>query len=334
MSDAPAWLASLLACPRCRAPLEREGSDHRCAGCGRVYPERFGIPDFRLEPDPHIGVREEEAKVRRLHAGAEGAGWRELVARYYAMTPENPPELHRRYVRSMERSVARGGGLLDRLTRAFPESRAGALLDLGCGTAGLAAAAAGRWSRVVGVDVALRWIVIGRQRLVEEGVRVPLLLANAEALPFREGAFDAVVADAVLEHVRRSAAMVDEAIRVLAPGGPFLFSTNNRYSLLPEPHVRLWGFGFLPRRWMEPVARGLRKTPYRAWLHGPSELTRVLGGRGRVALPDFAPGELGPDRERLRRIWERLRRFPPSRVLLSRFAPILYVEGRKPPSQS
>lgn len=334
MSDAPAWLAELLACPRCRAPVEREGRVHRCPGCGHAYPERFGILDFRLEPDPYIGIREEEAKVRRLLAGAEGAGWRELVARYYTMTPENPPELHRRYVGALERSVARGAGLVDRLTRRFPESGAGAFLDLGCGTAGLAAAAAGRWSRVVGVDVALRWLVIGRQRLVEEGVRAPLLLANAEALPFRRGVFDAVGADGVLEHVRRSEGMMDEAIRVLAPGGAFLLTTNNRYSLLPEPHVRLWGFGFLPRRWMEPVARRLRRTPYRARLHGRSELRRLVGGRGRIVVPGFAPGELGPEREPVRRIWELLRRFPPTRSLLFRFGPIFYVEGRKPPSQS
>lgn len=335
MSGVPAWLAEILACPRCRARVEREGPGHRCAGCGEFYPARFGIPDFRLEPDPYIGIPEEEAKVHRLLAGAgEDAGWRELVARYYAMTPENPRELTRRYVRAMERSVDRADGLLDRLTRGDPETRAGALLDLGCGTAGLAAAAARRGRRVVGVDVALRWIVIGRRRLVEEGVRAPLLLANAEALPFRGDVFDAVAADAVLEHVRRSGAMVDETIRVLAPGGGFLFTTNNRYSLLPEPYVRLWGFGFLPRRWMEPVARRLRMTPYRARLHGPSELRRVLDGRGRVTLPGFASGELGPEREAVRRIWEVLRRFPLTRGLLLRFGPMFYVVGRNPRSQS
>lgn len=334
MSGEPSWLAELLACPRCRAPLEGAGPGFRCAACGRSFPRRFGIPDFRLEPDPYIGIDEEEEKVRRLLAEPDAAGWRELVARYYAMTPENPPALHRRYVRAMERASARGRGLLDRLPRVAPGLREGTLLDLGCGSAGLAAAAAGRWKRVVGVDVALRWIVIGRRRLTDEGIRMPLLLANAEALPFRDGVFDAVVADAVLEHVRRSDEAVDEALRVLGPGGGFLFTTHNRYSLLPEPHVRLWGLGFLPRHWMEPVARGLRKTPYRARLHGPSELRRILRGRGRVSLPDFAPGELGPERERARRIWERLRRFPPTRALLGRVAPVFYVEGGKPPSQS
>ena len=330
----PDWLAGILACPRCRGPVERQSAGHRCVGCGRVFPDRFGIPDFRIERDPYIGVRDEEAKVGRLLEGMEGAGWRELVRRYYAMTPENPPQLHRRYARAMERSVARGGALLDRLARLHPGAPTGAILDLGCGTAGLTSVAAGRGSRVVGVDVALRWIVIGRRRLAEEDVRAPLLLAGAEALPFRDAAFDAVVADAVLEHVGQSAVMMDETIRVLAPGGGFLFTTNNRFSLLPEPHVRLWGFGFLPRRWMAPVARRLRRTPYQARLHGRGELTRLLGGRGRVVLPELAPGELGPDREPLRRAWERLRRFPPSRALLSRFGPLLYLEGRKPASQS
>lgn len=334
MAAPPSWLEDMLACPRCRSPVARRASAHRCAGCGSTYPERFGIPDFRLEPDPFIGVAAEEEKVARLLAGSEAAGWRELVDRYYAITPENPPALHRRYLRSMERSVARGAALLDRLPGGDGRVAGGPLLDLGCGTGGLAVAAARRRARVVGVDVALRWLLIGRRRLEEEGAPVPLLLAGAEALPFRDGVFEAVVADAVLEHVRRSHAMIDETIRVLAPGGSFLFATNNRYSLLPEPHVRLWGFGFLPRRWMAPVARALRRTPYRARLHGRSELDRILGSRGRVVPPTFATGELGPEGERVRRIWERMRRSRLLRPLLVRFAPLFYVEGRKPPSQS
>lgn len=330
----PDWLEERLACPACGGPVAPAPGGRCCGSCGRSFPDRFGIPDFRLEPDPYISFEDEEAKVRRVLEGAEGAGWRELVERYYTITPENPPSLHRRYVRSMEAAFARAEGLLDRLERRFPDAPRTALLDLGCGTCGLTIAAAGRWPRTVGVDVALRWIAIGHRRQEEEGIEAPLLLANAEALPLHEGAVGAVVADAVLEHARRSRDLLDETLRVLAPGGGYLLTTNNRWSALPEPHVRIWGFGLLPRRWMEPAARRLRRTPYRARLHSPLELARVVAGRGRVTLPELAPGSLGPGRERARRAWEALRRFPPTRAVLRLVAPLFYIEGEKPRSQS
>lgn len=333
-SPLPPWLEAALACPACRGPVMRTGGGWSCAACPRTFPVRLGLPDFRLEPDPYISIEDELAKTRRVLEGAEGFGWRALVERYYAITPENPPGLHRRYVRAMEGAVARGAGLVDRLATRLDGPPGGTLLDLGCGTCGLTAAAAARWPRVVGVDVALRWMAIGRRRLEEAGVAAPLLLANAESLPFRGGTFEAVVADAVLEHARRPADMVEETLRILSPGGPFLLTTNNRYGILPEPHVRLWGFGLLPRRWMAPVARRVRRTPYRARLLSRGEIERLLAGRGRVALPDFAPGALGPGRERARRWWERLRGFGPTRAALRRISPLFYVEGRKPRSKS
>ena len=133
---------------------------------------------------------------------------------------------------------------------------------------------------------------------------------------------------------RRSGPSTTTSRHRIVGRGPFLLTTHNRYGLLPEPHVRLWGFGFLPRRWMEPVARRVRRTPYRARLLSRRELGRLLAGRGRVALPSLAPGALGPGRERVRRWWERLRRFPPTRAALRRVSPLFYLEGRKPRSQS
>ena len=203
------------------------------------------------------------------------------------------------------------------------------LLDVGCGTGGMSIAASREGLRVVGVDVALRWLVMGAQRLREEGVDVPLVCANAESLPFRADSFDAVVADAVVEHVRSPARMRDEALRVLHRGGAFFFTTNNRYSMLPEPHVRIWGFGLIPRSWMERVANRVRRTPYKARLLSRAELSRLFRGVGEVMLPWFEPGELGERNETLRRSWERMRRFPPFRILVGFVVPQYFVIGRR-----
>lgn len=325
----PSWLEDLLICPACGADVEGSARSFRCTVCGSEYPVRYGIPDFRRWPDPYITVDDELAKIRKLLTPA-GRSFRELLADYYyVLSPENP-ELHAHFIAAIEGSVVRGAALVLKLRAAFPDLGDRRLLDVGCGTAGLTLAASREFREVVGVDVALRYLLIGRQRLSEAGVDVPLICANAEALPFREGVFDAVLADSVLEHVRDSSRMRDETIRVLAPGGAFFFTTNNRFNILPEPHLRILGFGLLPRRWMEPVARRVRKTDYKTRLHSRRELRRIFRGVGRLDLPSYEPGELGERNERARRLWDVLRRIPPIRWLLTPVVPQYFISGRKP----
>ncbi len=65
--------------------------------------------------------------------------------------------------------------------------------------------------------------------------------ADASALPFRDGAFHAVVCRSVIEHLEDPARTFAEIFRVLAPNGHFVFLTPNRYdyvsvvaSLIPD----------------------------------------------------------------------------------------------------
>lgn len=327
-SVTPEWLQELLACPVCHGSLNQHELAYACASCTREYPVRFGIPDFRLVPDPYITFDREIAKIQALTAEGD-LSFRELLTVYYRLSPENPPVLHRQYIAAMEAAVDRGAALLRKLERRFPGLSHDSVLDIGCGTAGMTAAAARRCGRVVGVDVALRWLVIGRQRLVEEQVDAPLICANAESLPFKPETFSAVVADAVLEHVRDSVRMRDEIERVLRVPGAFFLTTNNRYSILPEPHVRLWGFGLLRRRWMESVAWHLRKTPYKARLHSRRELQHLFEGYGELLLPYFEEKELGSRGERMRKWWDRIRKIGPLRFLLRGVVPQYFIAGRK-----
>jgi ubiquinone/menaquinone biosynthesis C-methylase UbiE len=91
---------------------------------------------------------------------------------------------------------------------------AGRTLDLGTGTGrNLPGFPAG--ARPVGVDPhadALRW---ARRR----APGVPLVVARAEALPFRDGCFDTVVSGLVLCSVDDPDAALSEVRRVLRPGG-------------------------------------------------------------------------------------------------------------------
>src|SRR5438045_1198810 len=216
------WLDDLLACPACAKSLVRDERSYHCIACDRYYPIRFGIPDFRLAPDPYISIDDEVKKIERFSSPRRS--FAESVKKYYELTPESPPELHKHYLAAMEASVDRGSGILRKVRARHPALGREKLLDLGCGTGGMSIAAARQYNQVIGVDVALRWLVMASLRLEEEGVAVPLICANAESLPFKENVFDVVVSDAVLEHVRDRTQMRDDTMRVVNHGAAFVFT--------------------------------------------------------------------------------------------------------------
>jgi SAM-dependent methyltransferase len=118
------------------------------------------------------------------------------------------------------------------------EVRGRRVLELGCG-----AAAAARWlategAEVVGMDLSagmLRHALAGAART---GVRVPLVQADAMALPFRDAAFDVVcTAFGAVPFVADSGAVMREVYRVLRPGGRWVFSVTHpmRWIFLDDP---------------------------------------------------------------------------------------------------
>src|SRR3546814_9477907 len=110
----------------------------------------------------------------------------------------------------------------------------------------------------------------------EEGASAVLIAGVAEALPFADGLFSFVYSPDVIEHVTSQPAYLAEIHRVLSPGAPTLLNSPNRFSVLsPEPHVGIWGLGFLPRALMDPVCRLAGKGPYRSEEH-TSELQSLM----------------------------------------------------------
>jgi SAM-dependent methyltransferase len=96
------------------------------------------------------------------------------------------------------------------------------ILDIGCGEGQIARAVG-----AVGIDPVIEQLAVARER---GGVYAR---AGAASLPFADGAFDAVVACLVFEHIQEVDAAIDEVGRVLAPGGRFLFFLN--HPLLQTP---------------------------------------------------------------------------------------------------
>jgi SAM-dependent methyltransferase len=122
---------------------------------------------------------------------------------------------------------------------------------------------------------------------------VSLVACSAEHLPFRDDSFDLVVAGDVIEHVPDPVAMVRSCHRVLRGGGSLWLATPNRLSPTPEPHVRLWGVGYLPRPLGRAYVRLARGTDYHEInTLSHRRLARVLeatGGRGRIVAPPIVP---------------------------------------------
>ena len=152
------------------------------------------------------------------------------------------------------------------------------ILDLGCGRGAVLLSAAKRLTtgRAVGIDIWSRIDQSGNSpRAVEanatlEGVRDRVAFATADmtALPFADASFDVVVSNVAIHNLRGAAARlaaVDEAVRVLRPGGRLLLAdlrSTGAYA------ARLRALG------LQDVGR--RGLGWRMWWGGPWGATRLV----------------------------------------------------------
>jgi 2-polyprenyl-6-hydroxyphenyl methylase/3-demethylubiquinone-9 3-methyltransferase len=143
------------------------------------------------------------------------------------------------------------------------------ILDLGCGKGRFAAHLRERGAEVIGLDLSAA--MLGR------AVGLHRVRASARRLPFADSTFDAVVAIEVLEHVGAVGPILDEARRVLKPGGRLTVVDKNLGALdarrpwLPSGLVKriderrgLWMYpagGLVRERWFWPgvLKRRLRR---------------------------------------------------------------------------
>jgi SAM-dependent methyltransferase len=102
------------------------------------------------------------------------------------------------------------------------------VLEVGCGAASSSRWLATQGASVVAVDLSAGMLRHARAGAARSGIEVPLIQADALALPFADGRFDlAFTAFGAVPFVDDSAAVMREVFRVLRPGGRWVFSVTH-----------------------------------------------------------------------------------------------------------
>ena len=100
------------------------------------------------------------------------------------------------------------------------------VLDLACGTGYGAAEMSGFAAHVTGVDQSAEAIAHALANFATPTVE--FLQASVTAVPLPAGSFDLITAFEVIEHLANWRDLLNEARRLLAPGGQFIVSTPNK----------------------------------------------------------------------------------------------------------
>jgi len=198
VDDDPAALVPVLACVTCGGSLTWDATERAfsCSTCARSYPLREGIVHV-IEPEDLTGQNR-----RFAHLYDRFAWGYALFSRVAFAVGGMPEERGRREV--LDRLEPRGGRVLDVSTG--PGSNLPYLVarpDVG---------------EVHALDISIGQLRHARALVRRRGWRVPLCLANAEALPFRDETFDAVVHVGGINFFDDKARAVAEMARVARPG--------------------------------------------------------------------------------------------------------------------
>ena len=117
-----------------------------------------------------------------------------------------------RFSRYMERDA-------EAFYRRLPIPPGAELLDVACGAGQLSLIAARAGARVTGCDIATNWLVQARRNAAAEGLTLTFEEGDAEALPYGDATFDAVVSLIGAMFAPRPERVAAELTRVCRPGG-------------------------------------------------------------------------------------------------------------------
>jgi ubiquinone/menaquinone biosynthesis C-methylase UbiE len=238
---------------------------------------------------------------------------REACGEIHADAPEGEPEFYDQVERrrdELEPHIATFAN--------FEGARGLRLLEIGVGLGTDFTRFVRAGADATGVDLTERAIGLVRRRLELEGLRAELLVADAENLPFEDGAFDRVYSWGVLHHTPQTEKAVSEAIRALRPGGELCVMLYARHSWV--------GYGF----W---VRHGLLAG--RPWRSIANVLAHNMESEGTKAytkreLEQMFAAIAEPRIDQVSTVYDRQIAGPLARLTGDRLGWHLVIRGRKP----
>jgi ArsR family transcriptional regulator len=193
--------------------------------------------------DPVFALLESAAddEIRAAFAGdaarleAVRAERAEAAARYFAAHASIWDQIRSLHVAESEVERAIG--------KALGRDALGTLVDIGTGTGRMIELFGPLAKQAIGIDRSSEMLRLARAKLEAAGIHSSLRQGDMYALPLLEGSADCVILHQVLHYAHSPAAAVDEAARVLAPGGTLLvvdFAAHDREELRErDAHTRL-----------------------------------------------------------------------------------------------
>jgi len=172
------------------------------------------------------------------------------------------------------------------------------VLDIAGGTGDLARAFARRvgvGGMVVHSDINEAMLREGRDRLVDEGLILPTLICDAEALPFRSDVFDLVSVAFGLRNMTHKDRALREMNRVLRPGGRLLVLEFSKVAAPLAKAYDWYSFNVLPRigQWVAGDRDSYRYLAESIRVHpGQAELKSMMksAGFGHVDVHNLSAG--------------------------------------------
>ena len=123
------------------------------------------------------------------------------------------------------------------------------VLDIAGGTGDMARAFAkrvGTSGSVVLTDINASMLNIGRDRLLNQGLLLPCVQCDAEALPFANNSFDLVCVAFGLRNMTHKELALAQMNRVLKPGGKLLVLEFSKITAALKPFYDAYSFKVLP----------------------------------------------------------------------------------------
>ncbi|AGS39762.1 SAM-dependent methyltransferase [Cycloclasticus zancles 78-ME] len=232
-------------CPNCHADLEESADLIRCTGCNDEFPIIAGIPDLRVKKPSWIDYETDRLRALQTEALVHSHGLEAAILGVFKVSRQFDDQKAEFRLKQVLSGVDKCEASIESWLKPFVEMES-PVLEIGCGPGQLMAAAARHNVPVISVDISVEWLVVAKHLTQREGRDANLVAGHAEHLPIKPDSIGSVISLDVIEHVGDQFTYISEIERILEPEGVFALTTPNRFSMSPEPHVGVWGVGYLP----------------------------------------------------------------------------------------